>query len=188
MRILHPRATAFAVLALVLAWSAVASAQPCMIFVHGKQTDTNTYTNWNSARNYWKNGSNDFIQAATKNFATSYYVVGYNGTRPYYESQSAGEVAERVRVGPRRGVAEPVAPLVRVGLPDHFEDPLELVLVGGASGNPMLLRRGRRRRKLRRRDGLGRGLPGSFGHLQHRGGRGEDPPYSAGLRGPPSLA
>ncbi len=79
-RLLHSCAAAMAVGVLVLAWTSVASAQPCMIFVHGKQTDTNTYTNWNSARNYWKNGSNDFIQAATKSFATSYYVVGYNGT------------------------------------------------------------------------------------------------------------
>ncbi len=95
-RILRSCAAAMVVGALVLVWSSVASAQPCMIFVHGKQTDTNTFTNWNSARNYWKNGSNDFVQAATKNFATSYYVVGYNGTRPYYESQSAGEVANEI--------------------------------------------------------------------------------------------
>lgn len=94
--ILRSCAVAVAMGGLVLAWSAVASAQPCMIFVHGKQTDTNTYTNWNSARNYWKNGSNDFVKAATKNFATSYYVVGYNGTRPYYETQSAGEVANEI--------------------------------------------------------------------------------------------
>lgn len=82
--------------AVVLAASAPAAAQPCMIFVHGKQTDTNTYTNWNSARNYWKNGTKDFVKTATKNFATSYYVVGYNGTRPYYESQAAGEVANEI--------------------------------------------------------------------------------------------
>jgi hypothetical protein len=37
-----------------------------------------------AARNYWKNGTRDFIQTATKNFATSYYVVGYNGTNPYW--------------------------------------------------------------------------------------------------------
>ena len=95
-RILRSCAATMMVGALVLVWSSVASAQPCMIFVHGKQTDTNTFTNWNSARNYWKNGSNDFVQAVTKNFATSYYVVGYNGTRPYYESQSAGEVANEI--------------------------------------------------------------------------------------------
>jgi hypothetical protein len=73
-----------------------AGAQPCLIFVHGKQTDTNTYTSYTSARNYWINGSNDFIRTATKNFAASYYVVGYNGTRPYWESQSAGEVANEI--------------------------------------------------------------------------------------------
>ncbi len=95
-RILRSCAAAMAAGALVLVWSSVASAQPCMIFVHGKQTDTNTFTNWNSARNYWKNGSNDFVKTVTKNFATSYYVVGYNGTRPYYESQSAGEVANEI--------------------------------------------------------------------------------------------
>jgi len=73
-----------------------AIAQPCFIFVHGKQTDTNTYTSWTAARNYWKSGSRDFVQTATKNFAASYYVVGYNGTRPWFESQSAGEVANEI--------------------------------------------------------------------------------------------
>lgn len=36
------------------------------------------------------------MKTATKNFATSYYVSGYNGTRPYYESQSADEVANEI--------------------------------------------------------------------------------------------
>lgn len=83
----------------VLAFLAVAqsaSAQPCLIFVHGKQTNTNTYTTYSSARNYWVNGSNDFVRVATKSFATSFYVVGYNGTRPYWEPQSAGEVANEI--------------------------------------------------------------------------------------------
>ena len=82
-----------AALATALAVPSVASAQPCLIFVHGKQTDTGTYTSWTNARNYWKSGTRDFVKEATKNFATSYYVVGYNGTRPYWEAQSAGEVA-----------------------------------------------------------------------------------------------
>ena len=43
-----------------------AQAAPCLIFVHGKQTDTNTFTNYASARAYWQNGSHDFIQTATK--------------------------------------------------------------------------------------------------------------------------
>ena len=72
------------------------AADPCLIFVHGKQTNTDTYTNWNAARNYWISGSNDFIRTATKNFQASYYVVGYNGSRPYYESQAAGEVANEI--------------------------------------------------------------------------------------------
>lgn len=93
--ILHVVTAGFAC-GVVLAASAPAVAQPCLIFVHGKQTDTNTFTNWNSARAYWKNGSKDFVKTATKNFATSYYVVGYNGTRPYYEAQSAGEVANEI--------------------------------------------------------------------------------------------
>jgi hypothetical protein len=79
-----------------LAFAAVASAQPCLIFVHGKQTDTNTFTNWNAARSYWVNGSRDFIKTATKTFATSYYVVGYNGTDPYWGSGAAGEVANEI--------------------------------------------------------------------------------------------
>lgn len=84
---------------LILALSAMAgqaAAQPCLIFVHGKQTNTNTYTSFSAARNYWVNGSNDFIRVATRQFATSFYVVGYNGTRPYWESQSAGEVANEI--------------------------------------------------------------------------------------------
>ncbi|HKV08086.1 MAG TPA: hypothetical protein VJ725_08120 [Thermoanaerobaculia bacterium] len=92
------RSFTFAVL-LALTFLAVAgsaSAQPCLIFVHGKQTNTNTYTSYASARNYWVNGSADFIRTATKGFATSYYVVGYNGTRPYWEPQSAGEVANEI--------------------------------------------------------------------------------------------
>src|SRR5215813_3588680 len=76
--------------------ASVASAAPCLIFVHGKQTDTNTFTNWTAARNYWKSGSRDAIQTATKNFATSYYVVGYNGTNAYWDAGAAGEVANEI--------------------------------------------------------------------------------------------
>ena len=79
-----------------VAVAAEAGAQPCLIFVHGKQTNTNTYTSFASARNYWVNGTNDFIRTATKNFATSYYVVGYNGTRPYWDAAAAGEVANEI--------------------------------------------------------------------------------------------
>lgn len=83
--------------AVALAASPAIHAQdPCLIFVHGKQTDTNTYTSWSAARSYWVNGGNDFIRTATKNFQASYYVVGYNGTRPYWEPQAAGEVATEI--------------------------------------------------------------------------------------------
>lgn len=73
-----------------------ACAAPCLIFVHGKQTDTGTYTRYATARNYWVSGSRDFIREATKQFATSYYVVGYNGMRPYFDAQAAGEVANEI--------------------------------------------------------------------------------------------
>jgi len=82
-----------------------AAAQPCLIFVHGKQTDTNTFTSYTAARNYWVNGSHDFVATATKSFATSYYVVGYNGTRPYWDAQAAGEVANEI-VNATNGVAD----------------------------------------------------------------------------------
>jgi hypothetical protein len=72
------------------------SEAPCLIFVHGKQTNTNTYTDWNAARSYWVNGSNDFIRTATKQFTTSYYVVGYNGTQPYWHAESAGVLANAI--------------------------------------------------------------------------------------------
>jgi len=87
------RATAAVALLLV---SVSAQAAPCLIFVHGKQTDTGTYTNWSTARNYWKSGTRDFIKEATKNFASSYYVIGYNGSRPYWDAQAAGEVANEI--------------------------------------------------------------------------------------------
>lgn len=80
-------------------------AAPCLIFVHGKQTDTNTYNSWNSARNYWVNGSNDFVRTATKNYSASYYVVGYNGTKPYWDALAAGEVANEI-VAATNGVAD----------------------------------------------------------------------------------
>ena len=89
------RATLIAMAAVVLSAS-LAGAQPCLIFVHGKQTDTNTFTSYASARNYWVNGSHDAVKTATKNFVASYYVVGYNGTQPWWGSQSAGEVANEI--------------------------------------------------------------------------------------------
>ncbi len=76
------------------AWSA--QAAPCLIFVHGKQTDTNTFTSYTAARNYWIKDGGDFIRTATKNLATSYYVVGYNGTQAYFDAQAAGEVANEI--------------------------------------------------------------------------------------------
>ena len=80
-------------------------AAPCLIFVHGKQTDTNTYTSYTSARNYWVKDSGDFVRTATKSYAASYYVVGYNGTKPYWDAQAAGEVANEI-VAATNGVAD----------------------------------------------------------------------------------
>ncbi len=74
----------------------LAQAQPCFIFVHGKQTDTNTYTNWSAARNYWRNGSRDFIATATKNFSASHYVIGYNGTNTWWGAEASGHVANQI--------------------------------------------------------------------------------------------
>lgn len=85
-------------------WSS-ASAVDCLIFVHGKQTDTGTFTNWNNARSYWQDGSSDFIRDATKNFATDYYVVGYNGTEPYWGANAAGEVSQEI-VNATNGIAD----------------------------------------------------------------------------------
>lgn len=72
------------------------SIAPCLIFVHGKRTNPGTYTDWNQARDYWRSGADDFIRTATKNFAASYYVVGYNGTQPYWHEQAAGELANEI--------------------------------------------------------------------------------------------
>lgn len=80
----------------VAGFAGSALAQPCFIFVHGKQTNTGTYTNWGNARNYWVNGSRDFIRTATKNFSASHYVIGYNGTNPYWGPEAAGVVASHI--------------------------------------------------------------------------------------------
>jgi hypothetical protein len=80
----------------LLGVASAASAAPCLIFVHGKRTSTDTFTNWSVARNYWKKNNRDFIQAATRNFAGSYYVIGYRGTDPYWEAGAAGEVANEI--------------------------------------------------------------------------------------------
>ncbi len=97
-------------LGLAAAWIALAAAgpataQPCLIFVHGKQTNTSTFTSWSAARNYWVSGSRDFVKTATKSFAASFYVVGYNGTQPWWGSQSAGEVANEI-VNATNGIAD----------------------------------------------------------------------------------
>ncbi|MEW6268773.1 MAG: hypothetical protein AB1689_05680 [Thermodesulfobacteriota bacterium] len=92
---LHFSALAVAFVASLLL-AATAAAQPCLIFVHGKQTNTNTFTSWSSARSYWKNGSRDFVAVATKSFAASHYVIGYNGTNAWWGSQAAGEVANEI--------------------------------------------------------------------------------------------
>lgn len=88
-------------LTLAMAFSAAAaSAAPCLIFVHGKQTNTGTFTNYNDARNYWYYdgwfSDTDFLKTATKNWSLDHYVVGYNGTKPYYDAQAAGEVANEI--------------------------------------------------------------------------------------------
>jgi hypothetical protein len=92
----HPLTVTAAVLMLLYTTAGVAVAQPCLIFVHGKQTNTGTFTDWNNARNYWKDGAADFVRTATKNFAASYYVVGYNGTNAYFDAGAAGEVANEI--------------------------------------------------------------------------------------------
>ncbi len=38
----------------------------------------------------------DLVKTASKNFSSSFYVAGYNGTRPYWDSQAAGEVANEI--------------------------------------------------------------------------------------------
>jgi hypothetical protein len=83
-------------LAMTAALAGSAFAAPCFIFVHGKQTNTNTYTNWSAARNYWISGSRDAVRTVTKNFASSWYVIGYNGTDTYWGAGAAGEVAAEI--------------------------------------------------------------------------------------------
>jgi hypothetical protein len=89
-------ALALSTLLVTMGAARLASAQPCLIFVHGKQTNTNTYTNWDAARSYWQRGSSDFVRTATNEFTASAYVIGYNGTTAYWDPQAAGEVANEI--------------------------------------------------------------------------------------------
>ncbi len=93
------------VCAAMIGSASAAQAAPCLIFVHGKQTDTNTFTSWSAARNYWKSGTRDFIKEATKGFTSNYYVVGYNGTDPYWGSGAAGHVSQEI-IDATNGVAD----------------------------------------------------------------------------------
>ena len=90
------KSTLAVALAMTAALAGSAFAAPCFIFVHGKQTNTSTFTSWSAARNYWINGSRDAVRTVTKNFASSWYVVGYNGTDTYWGAGAAGEVAAEI--------------------------------------------------------------------------------------------
>src|SRR5690606_6166916 len=69
---------------------------PCFIFLHGKRGSADTANNWSLARSYWQSGANDFIRTATKEFAASFYVIGYNGSQPYWHAEAAGDVANEI--------------------------------------------------------------------------------------------
>ncbi len=88
-----------AVLSLVLLFAAtdvLAGQKPCFIFVHGMNVSNDTYVDWNKARSYWVKNAHDGVGYATKDFSASYYVVGYDGTQPYWEALAAGEVANEI--------------------------------------------------------------------------------------------
>ena len=89
-------AVALAALFAALVAAAPARAQTCFIFVHGRQSDTGTYTSYTTARNYWVNGGSDGVRTVTNNFADRFYVVGYNGSTGYWMSQAAGEVTTEI--------------------------------------------------------------------------------------------
>lgn len=85
------------IIAATLGVSNYAMAVNCYIFVHGRQTDTGTATNYTVARNYWRGENTDAfmikwgnysdgVQKITKGFAHKYYVVGYDAaTKAYFD-------------------------------------------------------------------------------------------------------
>ncbi len=87
--------TALLFLALFGWAQAAAAADPCLIFVHGKR-DGAAGPDWQAGRDYWRDGSNDFIQTATQNFALPYYVIGYHGNKAYWDPEAAGLVATEI--------------------------------------------------------------------------------------------
>lgn len=94
---------------LLLLSGAHVQAAPCLIFVHGLQPNDATYTTFSAARNYWKKLASDgtgtdFIAEATAGpsviarygHALSYYVIGYDGSQPWYTDHAAGEVSREL--------------------------------------------------------------------------------------------
>src|SRR5437867_2420217 len=90
------RRGAAAVFVLLSTLAGAAHAQPCLIFVHGHMTDNSTATSWSAARSYWKSGAADFVATATRGFTASSYVIGYDGTQPYWSGATAGVVASGI--------------------------------------------------------------------------------------------
>ncbi len=96
MRYLSALRAALSLVLLFSAADALAAPKPCFIFVHGMNVSNDTYVDWNKARNYWVKNAHDGVGYATQDFAASYYVVGYDGTKPYWEALAAGEVANEI--------------------------------------------------------------------------------------------
>lgn len=73
----------------------------CYIFVHGKQTTTQSYYDWGVARAYWidptgiTGGTIDVMMACPFD-RRSFYVVNYNGSAAWWDATAGGTVAWQI--------------------------------------------------------------------------------------------
>lgn len=83
------RASAAAVLLLVLGWASVAQAKTGVVFIHGK--GASNLADPNTARAYW---TDDMIRATTKGYAIPSLVCHYDGTQ--FMWVAGGQVAGQI--------------------------------------------------------------------------------------------
>ncbi|MBI2884065.1 MAG: hypothetical protein HYY11_09215 [Candidatus Methylomirabilis oxyfera] len=73
----------------------------CYIFVHGKQTTTQSYYDWGTARAYWRDptgysGGTIDVMMIYPYDRRSFYVVNYNGTAAWWDTTAGGTVAWQI--------------------------------------------------------------------------------------------
>jgi triacylglycerol esterase/lipase EstA (alpha/beta hydrolase family) len=76
-------------MAVFIGWSASSAHAVTLVFIHGKGSGKDTVSG--VVNNYW---TPNMIQAATRNYATKYLIVSYDGSQYYWDI--AGDVAGQI--------------------------------------------------------------------------------------------